>query len=46
MEVTVLASEIKQDITLPMRLEESIPQTKSTIDAVLGTTNQIIETLR
>ena len=46
MEVTVLASEIKQDITLPMRLEESIPQTKSTIDAVLGTTNQIIENYR
>lgn len=46
MEVTVLAAEIKQDITLPMGIEKSIHQTQPTIDAILGTTNQIIENYR
>lgn len=46
MEVTVLASEIIQDITLHMGIEDSIQQTTPMTEAILGTTNQVIEHYR
>ena len=46
MEVTVLAAKVQQDITLPMGIDDSIQQTLPTVDAILGTANQVIDNYR